>query len=138
MEQPAVKDVSELALALILLSGFVVKIFSSAWRADSREPERNLNIWMYLLEGPRKWRVLGSLQLTIMMIFVVPDAIFYALMNYTAGGHRIGNIAVALLGFAADDIFAILHAINDKIICALAARFGLDYPTNGNHSQPKE
>lgn len=131
----------DLHLVLILLGGFSTKVLSSVWRADKKDPSHHLALWAYLWEGPRKYRLLGALEITLAMVFVVPDSMFRDLMDYTwadkgePGEGGIGYIAIFLLGFVADEIFVLLHLANDKIMGAVADKFGVDNPTNGQDKE---
>ena len=124
-------------LTFLLLLGFSVKILSSIWRESKRNEGQSFSLWEFLVKGPRKYRILGALELTVVMVFVVSDEIFTALMDYRARGHRVGNIAIFFLGFLADEVFVLLHLFNDKVMGYVADKLGIDQTSNGPAKKPR-
>lgn len=109
-------DAANLELLSVLLYGQMLKTLSTAFHADNKDPSERLRLWAHLTSGPAKFRSMGAWMVTIGIAFIVPDSMMLKLMHYELeSGLELGYIAVMMLGFAADNIFLILHSVDDQI-----------------------
>ena len=91
-------------ILLALFFGFVLKVLDLIYHEDAKTPDQPLDLRRYLLGNSNKWRILSSVILILGGVFLVPLAIFEQLQNYEYSDIRIGLVAIAVMGYAADDV----------------------------------
>ena len=107
----------DLALLRDLASGQFLKTVSNAFHEDVKTPGERLKVARFLWHGPAKFKLIGSWSMITMITFILPSEFFHYIMSHKVGNaFPLGHMSVALLGFAADDLFMSLHYVNQKTL----------------------
>ena len=97
-------------LLLALCNGLALKVVTVCYLKD-RATIEPLKFPHCLWEGPEKFRSVASVMMVVQIAFFLPNDVFHTLMEKKWEGIPLGFWAILLIGYAADELFLLLHFI---------------------------